>query len=62
VLAYYRASCAMLVGLKSASLREAQPAENFWHSCWSFLLTCAEAEAWLSLLGSDITADSSLLS
>ena len=28
-------------------------AENFpWHSChpWSLLLTCAEAEAWLSLL------------
>ena len=27
-------------------------AENFsWCSCWSFLLTQAEAEAWLSLLG-----------
>ena len=27
-------------------------AENFsWCSCWSLLLTQAEAEAWLSLLG-----------
>ena len=25
--------------------------ENFWRSCWSLLLTQAEAEAWLSLLG-----------
>ena len=24
---------------------------NFWHSCWSLLLTQAEVEAWLSLLG-----------
>ena len=25
--------------------------ENFWRSCWSLLLTQAEAEAWLSLPG-----------
>jgi hypothetical protein len=56
----YRAICATLVSLQSllilASLRE-----NFsWHSCWpwSLLLTCVEAEAWLSLLGGATTADS----
>jgi hypothetical protein len=47
------ARCAMLVGLLSSqiftSLREA---EYFsWCSSWSLLLTQAEAEAWLSLLG-----------
>jgi hypothetical protein len=25
--------------------------QNFWHSCWSLLLTLAKAEAWLSLQG-----------
>jgi hypothetical protein len=37
-------------------------AENFWCSSWSFLLTRAEAETWLSLLGRAIAADSCLLS
>lgn len=37
--------------------------QNFsWHSSWSFLPTHAEAEAWLSLLGSATTADYRLLS
>ena len=56
------------------SLREEQPStdllsvkrgtmENFsWHSSWSLLLTCAKAEAWLSLLDNATTADSCLLS
>jgi len=43
----YRASYAILWSM----LREIT-AENFsWHSCWSHLPTCAEAEAWLFLLG-----------
>ena len=29
-----------------------------WGSSWPLLLTCAEAEAWLSLLGNPATADS----
>ena len=60
----YRASCATLVGLKSSlifsSLRDM--GQNSWHSSWSLLLTCAEAEAWLSLPGRATTADSCLLS
>ena len=55
----YRASCAIWVGLQFA---ERGPAENSWSSSWSFLLTLAEAEAWLSLLGSATAADSCLLS
>jgi hypothetical protein len=42
----------MLVGLKpSLTLPERGIAKNFWCSCWFLLLTQAEAEAWLSLLG-----------
>ena len=48
------ASCVMIVGLAS-SLTFVYPergtAENFWCFCWSLLLTFAEAEARLSLLG-----------
>ena len=37
-------------------------ADNFsWCPSWSLLLISAEAEGWLSLLGSSTTADSSLL-
>jgi hypothetical protein len=62
----YRTSCAILVGLESllifTSLREAQLRTSPGiHSFWP-LLTCAKAEAWLSLLGSVTTADSCLLS
>ena len=44
---------------------ERSTAENFsWASCWPWspLLTPAEAEAWLSLLGSATAADLCLLS
>jgi hypothetical protein len=44
------------------SLGERGTAKNFWCSSWSLLVTGAEAETWLSLLGCAISADSRLLS
>ena len=60
----YRASCAtswVLSSLIYASLREAQSRTSGLLP-WSLLLTWADAEAWLSLLGSATAADSYLLS
>ena len=46
----YRASCttlAQLVSICCWSSFEGGPAENFWHPCWSLLLTCANlTEVW----------------
>jgi hypothetical protein len=60
-----RAGCAMLGSHIFADLRFAErgTVKNFsWHSCWpwALLLTSAEAEAWLSLLGGVTTVDSCL--
>ena len=51
-----KARCATRVGrlpvFPDLHFPERGTAENFsWWSCWSLLLTCAKAEAWLSLLG-----------
>ena len=50
-----KASCATRVGrlpvFPDLHFPERGTAENFWCFCWSLLLTCAKAEAWLSLLG-----------
>jgi hypothetical protein len=57
------AELVLLIELSVQRLRGT--AESFsWCSCWpwSFLLTSARAEAWLSLLGSAIAADWCLLS
>ena len=57
-----RASCARLMGLADLCFAERSSVENFWCPSGSLLLTCADVEAWLSLLHSNTTADSCLLS